>query len=528
MEQTGGACPFARACAKAEQAQVLFIDQGLLIADAASNAPILPKTEHLVVVDAHHLEDAATVALSQRHDRDAFTRLLDDIGSLKKGLLADLLRTIEPALSERQRENTTEYIRNLAASVAQMKRLNTAFFDGLSHLLQSENVDQGEFLVQTRLTDKSRTKPEFHEIRAAWEALSEFLREVAAALAKLAERMNALRERLTDPALPDVIASVRAAADHLMAADSLLEGAVSKPDSNTVYWLESGQDQRVPILRTAPLAAGPSAMRALWSRSSTVLVSNTLQAGAGFDYLREQLAVPQGTREAVLPDPADYKHTVLLFLPTDIDEPQSKERYQRSVETALINLSAALDGKTMALFTSTMQMKQTSQNISARLALSGISVVDQSDGSTREALLEGFEGTGKSILFGGKAFWEEIEIAPEALAAVVITKLPFAPPGDAVLGARSELYENSFTDRAVPDAVIKFRQGFNRLHRPQHGQRGVMVVLDKRVISKAYGRTFLDSLPPCTEHRGTISELGTVAKAWIAGEYRATGGQTIR
>ena len=120
----------------------------------------------------------------------------------------------------------------------------------------------------------------------------------------------------------------------------------------------------------------------------------------------------------------------------------------------------------------------------------------------------------KAVLMGTRSFWEGIDIPGDDLSAVVITKLPFAVPSDPVFAARSETYARSFQQYAVPDAILRFRQGFGRLIR-RRTDRGVVAIFDSRVINKAYGASFLESLPDCTVQYGALDKLPTVASHWI-------------
>src|SRR5262249_6953106 len=131
-----------------------------------------------------------------------------------------------------------------------------------------------------------------------------------------------------------------------------------------------------------------------------------------------------------------------------------------------------------------------------------------------QALLEGFRTSEKAVLLGTKSFWEGIDIPGESLSALVIARLPFAVPTDPIFAARSETYPNSFEEFAVREAILRFRQGFGRLIRTK-SDRGIVTVFDRRLVSKGYGASFLESLPDCTVQYGTLNGLPTAAKNWL-------------
>lgn len=514
--QMAGSCPFHRARRAADSAKLVLVNHGLLMSDGTGDDQVLPDYQYAILDEAHHLEDATTYALGVRLDLPTFRRQFADLGTLDSGLIGDVAAVIGAALPDKLRDRTINYLRPIAASVHDMAHHGDALFNALASFLASAGGGRGDFLMQLRMTDALREKTAFEPVRTAWSVLREFTGGIAEAMLKLSNSLTTLQDRYAIPALPDLIASTHAASAHLDAIHRQLTAFIEQPDSNTVYWLEAGQDQTLPTLRAAPLHVGPIVNARLWSaRRSVTLTGTTLQAGSGFDYLRDRLSATDNIREEVIGGATDAAST-LLYLPTDIAEPQEKNQYQAAVERGIIELAATLEGQLLALFTSYAQLRQTVQAVAPRLALSDITLFDQSDGTSKGALIDGFISTPKAVLFGNKAFWEDLELPPDDLAALIITRLPFAAPGDPVIGARAELLRNdSFNAYSVPDAVLRFRQGFGRLARTRTGQRGVVTVFDRRLLSKAYGQTFIDSLPACTIKRGPLAELAGTAKLWL-------------
>ena len=141
-------------------------------------------------------------------------------------------------------------------------------------------------------------------------------------------------------------------------------------------------------------------------------------------------------------------------------------------------------------------------------------MLEQGEGASANTLLESFKSTERAVLLGTKSFWEGVDVPGEALQVVVITKLPFDVPTDPLIAARSETYEDPFNEYYLPEAILKFRQGFGRLIRTQ-SDRGVVVILDKRVMTKQYGRLFLESLPQCTVRQGPLANLPREAGKWL-------------
>jgi DNA polymerase-3 subunit epsilon/ATP-dependent DNA helicase DinG len=141
-------------------------------------------------------------------------------------------------------------------------------------------------------------------------------------------------------------------------------------------------------------------------------------------------------------------------------------------------------------------------------------VYEQGEGASANTLLESFRSDDHAVLFGTKAFWEGVDVPGEALSVLIIVKLPFDVPSDPIVAARSETFEDPFSEYSLPEAILRFRQGFGRLIRTQ-SDRGIVAIFDRRIMSKRYGRMFTDSLPVCTTRTGPVSDLPQLAVKWL-------------
>ena len=195
-------------------------------------------------------------------------------------------------------------------------------------------------------------------------------------------------------------------------------------------------------------------------------------------------------------------------------EPVDFNQYQMWVERSILRLAKATGGKMLALFTSYKQLRLTSRKITSLLNQDHIQVFEQGEGSSANSLLETFRNTESAVLLGTRSFWEGVDVPGQALSVLVIVRLPFDVPNDPIITARSETFENPFQEYQIPEAILRFRQGFGRLIRTK-SDRGVVTVLDRRIISKQYGQLFLNSLPVCTQHRGPVEDLPDMAARWL-------------
>ena len=263
----------------------------------------------------------------------------------------------------------------------------------------------------------------------------------------------------------------------------------------------------------APLDVSGPLREHLFSRcDSVVLTSATLTIEGSFGYIRERLGLPEA-RELLVPSPFDYASSTLLCVAEDLPEP-GEPGYQRQLNEVLVPLLRATRGRAMVLFTSHSALQSTYRAIKRPLETAGILVLGQRiDGSPRQ-LVERLKSRPETVVLGTNSVWEGVDIPGEALSVLVIAKLPFSVPTDPVFAARSEQFADPFQEYAVPQAVLRLKQGFGRLIRSRTDY-GVCVVLDRRILSRRYGRTFLRSLPDCRLEVTTLAELPSKASEWL-------------
>ncbi len=513
--QMRGACPFYVARHNAEAAHVLIVNHALLLADVATGSHVLPRYNYLIIDEAHHLEEATTNGLSFRLDQFALRRQMAELGGRNSGILGDLLTHARGNIPETYFTQLSEYVHIVEETMRAMEVHVNVFFSVILQFLEQNRLLQStNYVNQVRITDHIRSQAGFAQIQAAWKNLSQFTTGIASAMSRLTLALNRLSDYDIEE-YDDILNSLASAARSMEELHAQLLAFTEAPDANRIYWVEVGQDRSRISLHSAPLHVGPLVEEHIWrAKDAVILTSATLQTAGSFEFLKERLQA-QDVRTLDVGSPFNYKESTLLYLPIDMPEPDDRFRYQEAVEEAIIQLATAMNGRLMALFTSYTQLRQTAQSITPRLALGNIAVFDQSDGTSRQALLDGFIQTERAVLLGTRSFWEGVDIPGDDLSALVIARLPFAVPTEPVFAARAETFENPFNQYAVPDAILRFRQGFGRLIRTKT-DRGIVVILDRRVLSKTYGRAFLNSLPRCTEVRKPLDQLAAEAIAWMA------------
>lgn len=515
ISRTGGACPFYRTHMAAQSSHILVVNHALLLADVMTGNRVLPEYNYLIVDEAHHLESATTNALSFRLTQADFTRLLREVGSVSSGLLGRLLTLLSHTVSPSDFASLNMAVHKISDL---MFKLENEFAE-LVHSLENFMVEQrdGQSIMgygqQTRILPATRTLPCWSDVEIAWDDCQASLEN---ALKLIADFQKAINDGLdeTPEEVEDTLGSLASVYMRLTEAQKMLEELVNHPAMDKVYWAEQLPNNFRLALQAAPLHIGPLMEQYLWhEKSSIILTSATLTTNNEFDYIRNRLNADEAD-ELVLGSPFDFENSTLLYLVNDIPEPAEANAYQREVESAIIRLAKATGGRMLALFTSYAQLKRTSQSIGPAMADAGIQVYEQGEGASTNILLENFREADKAVLLGTRAFWEGVDIPGEALSVLVIVKLPFDVPSDPIIAARSETFDDAFNEYNLPEAILRFRQGFGRLIRSQ-SDRGVVVILDKRVLTKKYGRQFLDSLPVCTRKVASSLDLPAASLKWL-------------
>jgi ATP-dependent DNA helicase DinG len=512
-------CPLHLARRRAEQAHILVVNHALLLADVASDNRVLPEYVDLIIDEAHHLEAAVTDGLSFRADRRFLEASLEEISKPRAGLLTDMQSRVRAAAPQEISSVIDEQAERLRQEATLAGTRIEEFFMSVDYFLRDHINRRGQYAQQVRLLPALRSQPSYSEIELSWDNLNKHLRVLGEGLLKMGGAVADIMESHDVEDGDDLRLSLLSHGRRLEETRHNLNALVVEPSVEMIYWIE-WYKERVS-LHAAPLHVGPLVEKHVFQAKETVvLTSATLRTAptdgssvASFDYLRDRLHA-RAAGELAVGSPFDYLNSTLVYLPTDIPEP-NQPGYQRYVEQAIVDVAQALNGRTMALFTSYSQLLATSKAIEQALADADIMILAQTEGSSRQQLLDRFKADdARAVLLGTRSFWEGVDVPGAALQAVIITKFPFDVPSDPIFAARSETFTSPFFEYSIPEAALRFRQGFGRLIRRQ-SDRGVVVILDKRILTKRYGQLFLDALPGCTILRQRLSRVGELTLRWL-------------
>ncbi|MCB0036200.1 MAG: DEAD/DEAH box helicase family protein, partial [Anaerolineales bacterium] len=515
---TQNRCPRYIAQRRADNAHVIIVNHALLLSDLANENHILPEFVDLIVDEAHHLEVAVTNGLSFEADKRFLERTIGDVIRARSGLLDEVTgRTNIVAPDHR---STLDGLVNKVRQSAELavSRIDE-FFGTLSYFLNDFTSGRGQFAQQIRLTTAVRSQPLFDEVMISWDNLHKPLYQIIKNLKTIAEAIIQLSEQYE---IDDVELMVQMLATALRGLEETrhnIHGIIADPTEDFIYWAEVFRDKL--SLHAAPLHVGPLVEEYIFHAKETVVLTSATMRTApafgedepNFDYIRQRLHASDAY-EMALGSPFDYPASTLLYLVSDIPEP-NQPGYDRYVAQAIIDTAATLGGRTLALFTSYSHLRTITDMVREPLRQEGVTVLAQHEGASRQQITDQFKTPGaRAVLLGTRSFWEGVDIPGESLQAVMLVKIPFDVPSDPVFAARSETFDNSFFQYSIPEAILRWRQGFGRLIRRQTDE-GVVIVLDKRVLSKRYGQAFTDSLLACTTIRQPAARLNELLIRWF-------------
>ena len=517
-------CPHFNACfvfaarRRAADADIVVVNHHLLASDLAvrqaqgnwEDAAVLPPYRRLVLDEGHHLEDTAADHLGKQATSRGVERLLGRLERGNRGVLPALRAALADA-NDLAREDALAIVRErLTPGLAEARRAAEQLF----RLLEAHLAGQPENVL--RLTDAFAEGP-------VWAAgLGDALTNLGFTFGRVRDAVVSLIERITRDEPPgdrlaQLLAELRGIAGRLDAARDAVATALKPPPNAPplVRWLERRGGAHV-ALAAMPLEIAPLLKAILFDRVETVVVTSaTLAVDGDFGFLTGRLGldlpvVRPGPRE-VLPSPFNFRDQCLFLIPDDLPEPRGDaEGHAGATVDVVCDVARAADGGLFVLFTSHRALRATAAALRARADVAGRWPLLVQGEQPRDLLLRRFRQAGSAILLGTDSFWEGVDVPGAALRALVIAKLPFRVPSEPVTAARLEMIEaqggDPFNDYLVPLAALKLKQGFGRLIRSRTDV-GVIVLLDRRVLTKRYGGALLAGLPPAERRVGPWAVL---------------------
>ena len=545
-------CHYQRARRAGASADLVIVNHALFFSDLAvristdnfRDAAVLPSYKRVIFDEAHHLEDAATARLGAETTRAGMFRALSRLDQGGKGILASIGAALAGAQTSIPATRLRERIKSRARQlVGEAREALNAFFDLIEPWTEAR-AGKGSLRLGRPGRPGEPPGPE----PTAEPGIAESLERVLITLGDLVRELNTLAEQLAEnedlqSAVEGRLLDLRGSRTRLENIDRALRFCLLPGDDGPplVRWLEirrSGVRRSGNLVfSAAPVELGQTLATHLFGNTeTTVLTSATLASNKDFGFLRRKLGLSSGSpatlptsdlladgypdtaaadlrvAETVVASPFDYPTQGLLVIPTDLPGPRSREgadAHHRATAEVVHDVAGITGGGLFALFTSYTALRAVAADLRERGAEGRWPLFVQGE-ADRSALLRDFTRSGAAVLLGTASFWEGVDVPGWPLRALVIHKLPFRVPSEPMTEARVEVMEgrgeNAFRDFMVPDAAMRLKQGVGRLIRSRT-DRGAVLILDDRLLTKRYGRHLLDALPPMPLVRGRWAEV---------------------
>jgi len=501
-------CFLAYARALSMLADVVVANHAVVFAELGMDSVVLPPYAHVVFDEAHNLEDAATEFLAREVDRWQVARLLRrllrrDKNAPERGLLPSIRYRMKKG---RERDLTPEeealdrFIVDVYADVEEVQNRLDGFLQAIEMVFGATRKGADAVRYEAKTREPRHWEPVEVEKKATV--------SVIAGLRKRLERLTESLELMVERDFPHRAESVydlRGIEGSLGELQETMDFLVAGDDETYVYWIER-YGRRKPSYRVAaaPIRVGPKLKQLLYDRKDTIIfTSATLTAARSFEFLKDRIGLDQVEKGKLIEEdvgsPFDYDRQMLVLVPSFLPEPGAEEgAFSAHVSKLLIDVFRASGGRGLGLFTAYSMLNDAYPKLKAALEAEGILVLGQGFDGERRAITNIFQRDTASVLLGTDSFWEGVDVPGESLSCLVITKLPFAVHTAPVVQARCEEVQargfSSFRHYSLPSAVIRFKQGAGRLIRTKT-DFGAVVVLDRRVLTRNYGSSFLRSLP---------------------------------
>jgi ATP-dependent DNA helicase DinG len=511
----------------AADAGILVVNHHLLFADLAARhggagyggTAVLPPYQRVIIDEAHKIENSATSFFTGQFGSPGLFRQLSRLfrqrGTQRSGLLTRLVSQLPAGI---EAENDVDWQSSIEEIHSAAEELNRQALDLCGNDSVFRLVPARETLINERLI------PPIENVRR-------LLLRFTGKAASLIETAEDLKD---DAAVQDdLLWELRSAVRRLQNFCGVCGHFIEYQDHPLeAIWIERRRSARSggndwALFNTAPISIAEQLKEALFDANKTVAcVSATLTVSGMFNYWMSRTGISRSVNKdggaktvlnGVFPSPFLYESVVLTAVPADAPDPNDRE-FQRFVDDAVFRLAEASGGSALVLFTSFESLNAAYRSAAPRLEALGFRCLKQGE-DDRSRLLRAFIEDESSVLFAADSFWEGVDAPGGTLRIVIICRLPFKSPNDPIFEARCEHLEreggNSFMDMSVPEAIMKFRQGFGRLIRSA-SDSGAVVALDSRILRKRYGSLFIQSIP---KTRYCFEDFDTVVQktgAWLS------------
>ncbi|MFD0711194.1 ATP-dependent DNA helicase DinG [Paenibacillus sp. GCM10027626] len=523
-------CFYHRAKQEANIADVVITNHSMLFTDIRADHRLLPGFEYLIVDEAHHLEEVASKHLGTQI---SYHSVQHPLGRLCKDARSGQLIQLKHQLDGESEKSAAwqETIEEIVPVFGDLRDEWDRLFEMLYMVMNGSSQESAGETGQTVYRLRTEKLPQgWKDVQAAEEVVHGLLSQVIRPLDKMFAEM---KEELESSQLAALVTDLSGTIKDMSRARDDVRSFVRADKADIVYWLEANQHFRAKSVHMFAVPADVSEKLRTYFfdvKKSVILTSATLSVHKSFEYASGQLGLAQaedkGSLKTVqLPSPFNYREQALVCIPRNfpvLKGMSGEAEFIQHLVQSLTEIAVETKGRMLVLFTSYRMLKQVYELLKDELAPHSIQLLGQGiDSSNRSKLVRRFQQQAASVLLGTSSFWEGVDIPGDALTCLAIVRLPFQPPNHPLVEAKSELLQaqnqNPFLKLSIPQAVIRFKQGFGRLVRTAN-DRGIVLIYDTRVIETYYGKYFLYSLPgPKIEHMH-LNQIVPRIREWLSVE----------
>lgn len=506
-------CFFMKARKEVYSADLLIVNHHLLISDAVLKnnhddliQGVLPKYSHLIIDEAHNFGDSATSHLGHPFYYSVLNKYLQRLYSNQFSFLARLRSKITEYDFKKKKELLDIIDKKIVPGIQGVTDRSGDYFQAVKTFF-GEQEDR-----VLRITEKEICLEGWQVIQDSGQLLLGRLRNLGSYLGDLYRGMAGLDLILLEN-FEELLQELEAVLNrcHLLADN--LQFNLEAEDEEYVFWMEQAGDSLIKQ-ENAPLEIAGMLKEIIWESLDTlILTSATLTVNNSFKFFQQSLGLSKA-RQLQVDSPFNYREQSLLVIPEDIP-PANSSDFLKEIIDDLEEIFVTFNGNTMVLFTSYSMLNYCFKKLEPVLLQMGITILAQGR-YPRSYIIDKFKAHHRQIIFGTVSFWEGIDIKGDNLKYLVIMKLPFPVPSEPVAAARMELLKergkNPFVHYSLPRAVIRFKQGFGRLIRSRQ-DNGLVLLFDNRVLTKSYGRIFLNSIPEeCPVKKAGIKNISKMGR----------------
>ncbi|MDQ6418192.1 ATP-dependent DNA helicase DinG [Paenibacillus sp. LHD-117] len=520
-------CYYHRAKHEANVADVCITNHSLLFTDVQADHRLLPSYSHLIIDEAHHVEEVAGKHLGMNVN---YFSLVHTVTRLFKDSRSGLLPALRMKLQNEGDEHVQSWVETIDTVIPVFQEIKE-HWDKLYEMLYELAADRSD-----SLSDNGAMVRRLHRggIPAGWEEASQVENNIHVELTRVVKTveklMNDVKDRVDELPVQATLTDLNGAVRDLTRMKDELRIFMKLEQPSFVFWIEASTAYRYRSVQlyAAPVDVSEQLQKYFFdAKDSIIMTSATLTVQKSFQYAEEQLGLTgyeaQGKLSTVqLPSPFRYREQALVMVPRDfpvVKGASVDDAYLDKLAGSLAEAAIETRGRMLVLFTSYKMLKQVYELMKDRLSAGGIGLLGQGiDSSNRTKLTRRFLQQPESVLLGTSSFWEGVDIPGEALTCLAIVRLPFQPPNHPLQEAKAELLQrqkqNPFMKLSIPQAVIRFKQGFGRLVRTSQ-DKGIVIIYDTRVIDAYYGKHFLYSLPGPKIETMFTDQMVTRMREWL-------------